>query len=100
MNETVNTEYITTMDDRQVPYLKSSDYKWELNSDWLTYDEQNMYESLLVSQYVYLYDNETGKRLLVNVVNSDWQHKNIQNTKKPFNLTVTVQLDHKENIIY
>lgn len=100
LTESVDTQYITTLDDRQVPYLKSSNFKWELNSDWLTYDEHNAYESLLISPIVYLYDSETGKRFRVTVTNSEWIERNSQNNKKPFNLTVTVQLDHKENITY
>lgn len=100
LTESVDTQFITTLDDRQVPYLKSSNFKWELNSDWLTYDEHNAYESLLISPIVYLYDSETGKRLRVTVTNSEWIERNSQNNKKPFNLTVTVQLDHKENITY
>ena len=100
LTESVDTQFITTLDDRQVPYLKSSNFKWELNSDWLTYDEHNAYESLLISPIVYLYDSETGKRFRVTVTNSEWIERNSQNNKKPFNLTVTVQLDHKENITY
>lgn len=100
LTESVYTQFITTLDDRQVPYLKSSNFQWELNSNWLTYDEHNAYEALLVSPIVYLYDNETGKRYRVTVTNSEWIERNSQNNKKPFNLTVTVQLDHKENITY
>lgn len=100
LTESVDTQFITTLDDRQVPYLKSSNFKWELNSNWLTYDEHNAYEALLVSPIVYLYDNETGQRHRVIVTTSEWIERNSQNNKKPFNLTVTVQLDHKENITY
>lgn len=100
LTESVDTQFITTLDDRQVPYLKSSNFKFELNSDWLTYDEHNAYEALLVSPIVYLYDHETGERHRVTVTNSEWTERNSQNNKKPFNLTVTVQLDHKENITY
>lgn len=100
LTESIDTQFITTLDDRQVPYLKSSNFQWELNSDWLTYDEHNAYESMLISPIVYLYDSETGKRFRVTVTNSEWTERNSQNNKKPFNLTVTVQLDHKENITY
>lgn len=100
LKENVSTSYITTYDDRNIPYQKSSEYQWILNSDWLTYNEHNVYESLMISQYVYLYDNETGKRYPVNVTNSEWAHKNEQNNKKPFNLTVTVQLNQKQTLIY
>lgn len=100
LKENVSTSYITTYDDRNIPYQKSSEYQWTLNSDWLTYNEHNVYESLMTSQYVYLYDNETGKRYPVNVTDSEWTHKNEQNNKKPFNLTVTVQLNQKQTLIY
>lgn len=100
LTESVDTQFITTLDDKQIPYLKSSNFQWELNSNWLTYDEHNAYEALLVSPIVYLYDHETGQRHRVTVTNSEWIERNSQNNKKPFNLTVTVQLDHKENITY
>lgn len=100
LKESVSTSYMTSLTDHNVPYIKSSDFKWTLNSDWLTYSEHNVYESLLISPVVYLYDNETGKLFAVNVTNSEWTEKNSQNNRKPFNLTVSVQLDQKQNLTY
>lgn len=100
LKETVSTTNVYTFDGNMKPYTKSSTYAWTLNSDWLTYDEHNVYESLMVSPLVYLYDNETGRRYTVNVTDSEWNEKNSNNNKRPFNLTVRVELTAKNNMTY
>ena len=100
LNESVSTKYVSTVVGNKKPYLKTSNYKFTLNSDWLTFDESNTYESLLISPIVYLYDNTTGKTHEVIVTNSDWTERNSNNTKKPFNLTVTVEMVNENNITY
>lgn len=100
LNESVSTNYIYTVSGDKNPYNKSSKFKWTLNSDWLTYDEHNVYESLLVSPVVFLYDNELNQRYKVNVTNSDWTEKNSKNNKKPFNMTVTVEMAKENSFIY
>lgn len=100
LTESVTTNYVYSVTNRKSAYMKASKYSWTLNSDWLTYDEHNVYESLLVSPIVYLYDNETGKMLRVNVTDGEWKEKNTQNTKKPFNMTVNVELADEKTMIY
>ena len=100
LKESVETSYRVDVNNHSIPYQKSSEFEWTLNSDWLTYNEHNVYESLMISQYVYLYDNETEKLFPVNITDSKWSHKNEQNNKKPFNLTVTAKLNQKSNLIY
>lgn len=100
LTESVSTNYIYTFNGQKNPFLKSSTYKWTLNSDWLTYDEHNVYESILISPIVYLYDNETGKKYRVNVTNGEWIEKNSKNNKRPFNMTVNVELATENKITY
>lgn len=100
LNESVSTTYIQTITNRKNPYLKNSTFKWTLNSDWLTYNEHNVYESLLISPVVYLYDNETGKIYRVNVIDEEWTEKNSNNNKKPFNMTVNVEMADENKITY
>lgn len=100
LNESVSTSYIQTITNRKNPYLKNSTFKWTLNSDWLSYDEHNVYESLLISPVTYLYDNETGKIYRVNVTNVEWIEKNSNNNKKPFNMTVNVEMADENKITY
>lgn len=100
LNESVSTTYIHTINNRKNPYLKNSTFTWTLNSDWLTYNEHNVYESLLISPVTYLYDNETGKMYRVNVTDAEWTEKNSNNNKKPFNMTVTVEMADENKITY
>lgn len=100
LNESVSTTYIQTINNRKTPYLKNSTFKWTLNSDWLTYNEHNVYESLLISPVTYLYDNETGKMYRVNVTDAEWIEKNSNNNKKPFNMTVNVEMADENKITY
>lgn len=100
LTESVTTNYVYSVTNRKSPYMKASNYSWTLNSDWLTYDEHNVYESLLVSPIVYLYDNVEGKMHRVNVTDGEWKEKNTQNTKKPFNMTVNVELADEKTLIY
>lgn len=100
LNESVSTTYIQTITNRKTPYLKNSTFKWTLNSDWLTYNEHNVYESLLISPVTYLYDNETGKMYRVNVNDAEWTEKNSNNNKKPFNMTVNVEMANENKITY
>ena len=100
LNESVTTTYMQTINNRKNPYLKNSTFKWTLNSDWLTYNERNVYESLLISPVVYLYDNVDGKIYRVNVIDEEWTEKNSNNTKKPFNMTVNVEMTDENKITY
>lgn len=113
LKETVKTNYMTRLNNNttatynhrmqlnpQVPYSKSVEYTWTLNSHWLTYDEYNEFESLLTSKYVYLFDYKHNTVYDVVVSNANWEYKNPKNTKKPFNLTIDVKKASTDNIIY
>lgn len=100
LNESVSTSYMQTITNRKISYLKNSTFKWTLNSDWLTYDEHNVYESLLISPIVYLYDYDNDKRYVVNVTNAEWTEKNSNNNRKPFNMTVNVEMADENKITY
>lgn len=113
LKESVKTNYITRPNNNtaatnnhrlqlnpQVPYSKTVEYTWTLNSDWLTYDEYNEFESLLTSKYVYLFDYKHNTVYDVVVSTANWEYKNPKNTKKPFNLTIDVKKASVDNIIY
>ena len=100
LNESIETSYISTVTNQKRPHLRNSKYVWTLNSDWLTYNEHNVYESLMISPVVYLYDNESGKMYRVNITNGEWVEKNANNNKKPFNMTVTAELADEKIITY
>lgn len=73
---------------------------WELNSLWISDNEYPLYESLLVSPYVTLFDTEIRKYFSVLVTDTDYTEKNYKNTKKMKNFTVKVELNNIQNIIY
>lgn len=100
LTESVSTSYMHTSNNLKKPYAKTSNYNWTLNSDWLTYDEHNVYESLMISPIVYMYDNYNGEMHRVNVTDSKWTEKNSNNNRKPFNLTVNVELAKESKITY
>lgn len=100
MKEKLTTDNIVTVLNETIPYSKTSEYSWTLNSHWLTYAEHDEFESLLTSKYVYLYNTKTNEGHYVTVTDSNWTFKDNANTKKPFNLTLNVTKSVKQNIIY
>ena len=100
LKEKVTTNSIVTLSNETVPYAKSSEFTWTLNTDWLTYDEHDEFESILSSKYVYLYNTKTNEGHYVTVTDSNWTFRNSVNTKKPFNLTLNVTKSYKQTIIF
>lgn len=98
--EDITTTTITNMLDEQRPIIKSVSNSYDLKSDWLTFDEYNAYESIFVSPYLYLYDTKFNNLTVVNCTQKQWIEKTIQNTKKPFNLNITVTANRNQNIRY
>lgn len=100
MKEKVTTNNLVTMNNETVPYSKTSEFSWTLNTDWLTYAEHEEFESLLTSKYVMLYNSKTKECNYVNVANSEWTFKNAVNTKRPFNLTLNLTKSRTQIITY
>lgn len=98
LTEKVTTNSITTIYDETIPYQKSSEFNWKLNTHWLNYDEHEEFQSLLTSKYVYLYNTKTHEGHYVTITDSNWTFKNEVNTNKPFNLTLNVTKSIKQNI--
>jgi hypothetical protein len=98
MTEKVTTDEITTVYDEIIPYAKTSEYSWTLNSHWLNYAEHEEFESLLHSKYVYLFSPKYNEGYFVNVKDSNWTFKTEVNAKKPFNLTLNVTKSTKQSI--
>lgn len=98
LTEKVTTNSITTVYDETIPYQKSSEFNWKLNTHWLNYAEHEEFQSLLTSKYVYLYNTKTHEGHYVTITDSNWTFKNSVNTNKPFNLTLNVTKSIKQNI--
>lgn len=94
-----STEIINYRDEKRT-VSKSITNEWTINSDWLTYQEYKDFESLFVSPYLYLYDVKNDEGHWVNISHKTWEDKTSSNTKKPFNLKLTLTANTPQNIIY
>lgn len=94
-----NTNIINYLDEMR-PIVKSVKDTWVVNSDWLSEREYKCYESIFVSPYIYLYDTETDEGYWVNIANKSWTEKTNKNDKKPYNLSLTLESNRDQKIIY
>lgn len=94
-----NTNIINYLDEMR-PVVKGVKDSWVVNSDWLSEREYKCYESIFVSPYVYLYDTETDEGYWVNIANKSWTEKTNKNDKKPYNLSLTLESNRDQKIIY
>lgn len=94
-----NTNIINYLDEMR-PVVKNVKDTWVVNSDWLSEREYKCYESIFVSPYVYLYDTETDEGYWVNIANKSWTEKTNKNDKKPYNLSLTLESNRDQKIIY
>ena len=74
--------------------------KFKINTDWLKEDLYPYYESIFTSPVLFLYDTKEDKRYSVLVTDSDYTEKTFSNQKKLFNLTLNLELNNKQNIVY
>lgn len=100
LTEDITTSTLTNSYNEERPYLRSVTNKWTLNSDWLTYDEYQAYESIFTSPYTYLFDTKFNELTPVICTDKSWTEKTHKNNNKPFNLKITVTDNRKQNIIY
>lgn len=100
MKEDITTTSVTNILDESRPIIKSVSVSYDLKSDWLSFDEYNAYESIFVSPYIYLYDTKLNHLTPVTCSQKQWVEKNTKNTKKPFNLQITVTANKNQNIVY
>lgn len=100
LSEDIATSTLTNSYNEERPYLRSVTNKWTLNSDWLSYDEYQAYESIFTSPYTYLFDTKFNELTPVICTDKSWTEKTNKNTNKPFNLKITVTENKKQNIIY
>lgn len=74
--------------------------KFKINTDWLKEDLYPYYESIFISPVLFLYDTKEDKRYSVLVTDSDYTEKTYSNQKRLFNLTLNLELNNKQNIVY
>lgn len=74
--------------------------KWKLQTDWIESRFYPIYESLLTSQYIRLYDVVEDKLYEILVTNTDYTEKTYQNQKSLFNFSIDVELSKTQNMLY
>lgn len=73
--------------------------KWKLSTGWIDEKIYPIYESILVSPYLVLYDELYDKAYNV-ICTGDWTEKTFKNQKKLLDITFNFEADSKQNIIY
>lgn len=74
--------------------------KFKVNTDWIREDYYPFYESIFTSPVLFLYDTLLDKRYSVLVTDSEYTEKTYDNQKKLFNLSLNLELNQQQNIIY
>lgn len=75
--------------------------RWQINSNWIEEAKYPFYESIFTSPYLVLYDTKEDAKYNVLVTESDYVEKTSKNQRKQlFNLTLNLELDRKQNILY
>lgn len=97
-----NVERETITDYRGVKRISGVNItpKFKINTDWIKEDLYPYYESIFTSPVLFLYDTHEDKRYSVLVTDSEYTEKTYDNQKKLFNLSLNLELNQQQNIIY
>lgn len=75
--------------------------KWKLNTDWIPEKYYPVYESIMISQYIRLYDVKENKFYECLITDTDYTEKTFQNQQKTFfNLTINLEMTKTQNILF
>lgn len=99
-SENFETETLTDYQGRKRLSNVGVTGKFKINTDWIKEDLYPYYESIFTSPVLFLYDTKEDKRYSVLVTDSGYTEKTFSNQKKLFNLTLNLELNNKQNIIY
>jgi len=91
-SEQFKTETTTNLFNERRPMRKELSGKWSLNTKFLTEADYQMYESILWSKYLYLYDVRNDKGFYVIVTNTTYNEKLFKNEKSLFTFGVEVEM--------
>lgn len=100
LSESISTNYRYDAIDTEVPFNKKVTDKWNLNSNWLTYEEYKAYESIFTSKYLYLFDTKNDEGWEVVLDTNKWTEKTKENKDKMFNLQLDMHSARPQNILY
>ena len=91
-SEQFKTETTTNLFNERRPMRKEFSGKWSLNTKFLTEEDYKMYEPILWSKYLYLYDVRNDKGFFVIVTNTTYNEKLFKNEKGLFTFGVEVEM--------
>ena len=91
-SEQFKTETTTNLFNERRPMRKEVGGKWSLNTKFLTEADYKMYEPILWSKYLYLYDVRNDKGFYVIVTNTTYNEKLFKNEKGLFTFGVEVEM--------
>ena len=91
-SEQFKTETTTNLFNERRPMRKELSGKWSLNTKFLTEADYKMYEPILWSKYLYLYDVRNDKGFYVIVTNTTYNEKIFKNEKGLFTFGVEVEM--------
>ena len=91
-SEQFKTETTTNLFNERRPMRKEFSGKWSLNTKFLTEADYKMYEPILWSKYLYLYDVRNDKGFYVIVTNTTYNEKLFKNEKGLFTFGVEVEM--------
>lgn len=100
LSESISTNYRYDSIDTEIPFNKKVTDKWNLNSNWLTYEEYKAYESIFTSKYLYLFDTKNDEGWEVVLDTNKWTEKTKENKDKMFNLQLDMHSARPQNILY
>lgn len=99
-SESFETETLTDYKGRKRLSNVGVTSKFKINTEWLPEDLYPYYESIFTSPLLFLYDTKEDKRYAVIVTDSEYTEKTFKNQKRVFNLTLNLELNNKQNIVY
>ena len=91
-SEQFKTETTTNLFNERRPMRKEFSGKWSLNTKFLTEEDYKMYEPILWSKYLYLYDVRNDKGFYVIVTDTTYNEKLFKNEKGLFTFGVEVEM--------
>lgn len=75
--------------------------KWHLNTDWIDEKYYPIYESILISPYVRLYDTKEDKFYEILITDSSYTEKTFKNQQRQmFNFSIEAELAKTQSLLY
>lgn len=96
-SEAISRETIETSTGKRRDVSWQVTAKWELNTGFISEDVMPNYESILVSQYLVLYDTQEDRLYPVICTDNSYTHKTYKNDKM-FSMTLHLELDKRQTL--